>query len=217
MLALDLLLFCLLANCCASLPVIFGYHSPHTKSDHHQLVDCNPTPKNQQNDLFVASVNQAMQRKSKLGLPIILNLLGPMALKDNAITYNENTDRSNYIPIEFDSQQEELPADQDFHSSYRRLVTRTVKATPHVQYPLEESPVFEYHTTETTTEAPTTTTETGHKVEECFENSSQLPRATIKKMNKRRRKLAQSIRRLNKLQRTYCLTATKRPKQKVQA
>lgn len=135
-----------------------------------------------------------------------IDYLGPIALKDNSITYNENVDRANYIPVELDSQQEELPADQDFHSSYRRLVTRTIKDAPHYRYPLEDIPIFEYQTS---------TTEMTPKMEECFENSRFLPRVTIKKMNKRRRKLAQSIRRLNKLQRTYCLT-TRRPKQKSQ-
>jgi hypothetical protein len=137
--------------------------------------------------------------------------LGHLLLNDNAITYNENVDRSNYIPIELSSQQDELPPDQDFHSSYRRLVPRTVKSNPHYLYLADNTPIFEYHSTDfpqleeaTTTSAP--------KIEECFANAKLLPRSIIKKMNRRRRKLAQSIRRLNKLQRTYCLTLNRRPK-----
>jgi hypothetical protein len=92
-------------------------------------------------------------------------------------------------------------------------VTRTIKNAPYYHYPTtenEETPVFEYNTA--TTSEPSTYSARSEGVEECFENSKILPRSTIKKMNKRRRKLAQAIRRLNKLQRTYCLSRRPKPK-----
>ncbi|CAD5223599.1 unnamed protein product [Bursaphelenchus okinawaensis] len=42
-------------------------------------------------------------------------------------------------------------------------------------------------------------------VEECYGNVRLLHRRTVRKMNKKRRKLAQAIRKLNKLQRSFCL------------
>lgn len=54
-------------------------------------------------------------------------------------------------------------------------------------------------------EVVTRSTRIHEDIEECYGNEKLLPRRVLKKMNKKRRKLAQSIRKLNKLQRTYCL------------
>ncbi|KAI6185768.1 hypothetical protein M3Y98_00060000 [Aphelenchoides besseyi] len=203
------LVFFALFNQVAALPVIFGYP---TNSLENGGKKSNEMESSNENGLFVASVNHALKR------PITLN--NQNTEKDNAITYNENIDFNNYVPIEMNAQpcDEVMAADRDYHPSYRRLVTRTIKepittysnyyARPRKQLRDDE----EQLTTSIVPLSTTVTTTTTQKieVEECFRNSKLLPRSTIRKMNKRRRKLAQAIRRLNKLQRTYCLGLSRR-------
>ncbi|KAI6233539.1 hypothetical protein M3Y99_00903200 [Aphelenchoides fujianensis] len=199
-----LLLFAL-AGRIAALPVIFGYPTSSLENEKKSA----EVETSNENGLFVASVNNLIRRPITLKSPTEER----READGNSITYTENGDFNAYVPVELHAApcDEVASADRDFHPSYRRLVTRTIKE-PHERY------ANFYATAERSEEPPTalpliplvTSTKRPEDVEECFGNSKHLPRATIRKMNKRRRKMAQAIRRLNKLQRTYCLGLSRR-------
>ncbi|CAD5233099.1 unnamed protein product [Bursaphelenchus xylophilus] len=110
----------------------------------------------------------------------------PMSVHGDAVAYNvDEKDLPNFIPADANklSTTSSTPIDKDIHPSYREVVTRSTRG-------------HEYLVVDEKTE---------NSVEECYGNAKLLPRKTVRKMNKKRRKLAQAIRRLNKLQRSFCL------------